>query len=627
MAHGPFADVLTESRHLGHGVDLSFEHIDFVLTAPSGPPHELWLGQFLIALVAADTHGPGEALVLSSDRLVVLRAQTVLALTGHPGGEVSPWTSQSPRQALLRCEVVGCFEPPDAPGQRPCFSSTFAVGHAAARHHLFLPGRQISELLCNATVASHWQIEFGYLRSREDRAYLHDPLPVRISMQDIQGKRTAMFGKTRLGKSNVVKLIAQGILDVTADAPKIGQLIFDVNGEYANSNPQDGDTALAHVYASRCHAYFLTDLSGNPNARLLRFNFFERAHDALEVLYELLPEDVRQAPELRNLFTCRIPRVQRLETDNDIETRRRLRKVFLFWSVLASAGFEASSDALRAFLAPLALNNPFNPGFTQGLRAAAYQEVLNKPPPSVPFSFESMAVEMRVVARFANAFRNDPSLNPHGQYVFDTDEDVLNALLSVQSHALDKLRPCLMFHSPLASNFTQDILNGLNEGKTVIINLGSANENILRYFAKSICTSIFHEQERKFISNTMGDHYIQVYFEEAHNIFPAQGAPSVNVYSRFAKEGAKFHIGIVYCTQSPTSVSQDLLSQTENFFIGHLSCRSEAEYLADVQQAFSSCVPSILRNRTPGYIQMLTFSHRYVVPVMVHRYTGHSRVC
>ena len=40
-------------------------------------------------------------------------------------------------------------------------------------------------------------------------------IPVDISMRDFMGSRTAMFGKTQLGKSNVVKLIAKGMLEAT----------------------------------------------------------------------------------------------------------------------------------------------------------------------------------------------------------------------------------------------------------------------------------------------------------------------------------------------------------------------------------------------------------------------------
>ena len=46
------------------------------------------------------------------------------------------------------------------------------------------------------------------------------------------GARTAMFGKTRLGKSNVVKLIVQSLIESTVKTQNVGQLIFDINGEY-----------------------------------------------------------------------------------------------------------------------------------------------------------------------------------------------------------------------------------------------------------------------------------------------------------------------------------------------------------------------------------------------------------
>jgi hypothetical protein len=273
------------------------------------------------------------------------------------------------------------------------------------------------------------------------------------------------------------------------------------------------------------------------------------------------------------------------------------------------------------------LNNPFNPGFPQAIRTAAFMEVMNKPAPSVPFDFPSMALEMRTVARFAHVFRNDPCLNPHGQYVFDSDEQIMIGIITGNGHALDLLRPCVYYHDPRASNFTTDILQALSDCKTVIVDLSSAPQKILRYFATNICTSIFHEQERKFVSNSTNDRYVQIYFEEAHNVFPPASAETQSIYSRFAKEGAKFNIGIVYSTQSPSTVNKDLLAQTENFFIGHLSSATDTTYLSDVQRAFAGCELPIMQNRTPGFLQILTFSHRYVMPVQAHRYSGKSRVC
>jgi uncharacterized protein DUF87 len=98
-------------------------------------------------------------------------------------------------------------------------------------------------------------------------------IPVRISMEDFKGCRTAMFGKTRLGKSNVVKLIAQGMLDATATDNSVGQLIFDINGEYANDNPQDNNKSIRSAYESRCEVYALTKRKNTPS-KPLRLNFY-----------------------------------------------------------------------------------------------------------------------------------------------------------------------------------------------------------------------------------------------------------------------------------------------------------------------------------------------------------------
>ena len=48
------------------------------------------------------------------------------------------------------------------------------------------------------------------------------------------------------------------------------------------------------------------------------------------------------------------------------------------------------------------------------------------------------------------------------------------------------------------------------------------------------------------MNNALGGKFTQLYFEEAHNLFPIDDKDLTGVYARFAKEGAKLHIGIVY---------------------------------------------------------------------------------
>jgi hypothetical protein len=171
-----------------------------------------------------------------------------------------------------------------------------------------------------------------------------------------------------------------------------------------------------------------------------------------------------------------------------------------------------------------------------------------------------------------------------------------------------------------------EILYKLAQGETVILDLGSANEQVIRYFSRSLSEAVFREQESKFVANTLNNNFIQIYFEEAHMIFPPNAGNTIDVYSRFAKEGAKFNIGIVYSTQSPSTVNRDLLSQTENFFIGHLSSSIDTDQLAKIQQAFHNVGQIIMRQRTRGLLHVLTHSHRYVIPVQANRYNGVSRL-
>ena len=524
----------------------------------------------------------------------------------------------------LTYEILGLYyDDPTAPS-----GVRFAgdMGTLSSTHHyaVFSPSIEIFNWILNGGSTNAQLINFGVLRESETNHYLHQPHPVYLSMLDIRGKRSAMFGKTRLGKSNVVKLLVQGMLDVTAKDQSVGQLIFDVNGEYANDNVQDGGS-LASSYADRCLVYFLSKRNLNGYGKLLRFNLYERTELALEVIQQLLPTEISNSEYVRNLLSCRLPALERDPCMNDERAARLLRRVHLFWTILDDAGFEYNEQRLVKLLEDLGFKTLFNPCFHHSLRLAAYQAIEGRIAPSTPKTFREMCVEMTVVAKFSIQFSNDPSLIRAEGYLFDLEESIMARFLAPNStDGPYVLRPCLPFHSPNSDNFIDEILLALDNGKTVIVDLGSANEKIIRYFAKTLSVAVFQAQEVKFVSNSLDHHYVQIYFEEAHMIFPPNSGNVIDVYSRFAKEGAKFNIGIVYSTQSPSTVNHDLLAQTENFFIGHLSSDREVATLASVQYAFKGREDEIMRSRSPGYMRMLSYSNRYVIPIQANLYTGKS---
>jgi len=164
----------------------------------------------------------------------------------------------------------------------------------------------------------------------------------------------------------------------------------------------------------------------------------------------------------------------------------------------------------------------------------------------------------------------------------------------------------------------------LDAGLTVILDLGNATDEIRRYFSDLLSRAVFGHQETKFVNSSLGNHFLQLYFEEAHNLFPTNDKDLTGVYARFAKEGAKFHVGMVYSTQSPSTINKELLAQTENFFVAHLSSQDEASALSRVQIAFAGVEEDILRAKTPGYIRMLTMSHRFVVPMQAKKFEANA---
>src|SRR3989337_4607001 len=121
----------------------------------------------------------------------------------------------------------------------------------------------------------------------------------------------------------------------------------------------------------------------------------------------------------------------------------------------------------------------------------------------------------------------------------------------------------------------------------------------MQYFSRELSTAVFRHQTDKFTNNRLGNHFIQIYFEEAHNLFKDNDdSEGTRIYRRFAKEGAKYHIGMVYSTQSPTTILSDLLAQTENFFVAHLASQDDVNRLATVNVVYEGLKDDILHAKT-----------------------------
>jgi hypothetical protein len=424
-----------------------------------------------------------------------------------------------------------------------------------------------------------------------------------------------MFDKTRLGKSNVVKLIVQCILETTAKVNNVGQLIFDINGEYANDNPQDGSISLASAYRDRCVVYALTK-KPKTESRPLKLDFYENPDASLAVLASLMQEAGKTESNYVKAFLSvslpSIASVQEMKRGEDIRARRR---VLAYWAILHRAGFRAEVKKLRRLIGDI------DPGFSHKLRESVYGANIPeiKDMDDVALEFERLAEADR-----QEKLMSSSSSKANPKPLFDSDDDALLGFLKPKFTAgsgPSMIKPYMQYHDPEAGNFVTEIIQLLDKGRTVILDLGNAPPELMEYFSVHLSTAVFHRQVEKFSSNDLGNHFLQLYFEEAHNLFAANDDDDkTKIYRRLAKEGAKYQIGMVYSTQSVTSVSKDLLGQTENFFIAHLASQDEVNALARTNIAYDSMKDDIMVTKTPGYIRMLTRSHRFVVPMQAVRF-------
>ena len=549
--------------------------------------------------------------------------QTYFELQKKSMPELDIFTQGELQWGALKTQVLGMFYPHPEKEDTVEFSGDMNNYVSAHKYQVFAPDDVLLDLVNNATVPMENRFQLGKLRLTECRL----PLPTRprpevdifLSTTDFMGTRTAMFGKTRLGKSNVVKLIAQSIFETTAESKNVGQLIFDINGEYANDNPQDDNLSIRSAYPDRCVVYALTKKESTPS-KPLKIDFYQHPDNGHRILGTLLREAGRSSIYIDRFLSVDVPSFSQLKEIEPGDKLRAERKILLYWAILNKAGFTANESQLSKKLS-------FNPN----LNAATMKKVFGDDDSQwpTPSSLDELRQFFEVVVD-ADRSSKLPS-STKGKTLFDADDEALfnffkpTSSISAGPGILQKER---RYHDPKAGNFVDEILNELDEGMAVILDLGNANEEVLQYFSRELSTAVFGHQTTKFVNNRLltadgkHKHYIQLYFEEAHNLFGNNDtSDDTKIYRRFAKEGAKYHIGMVYSTQSPSTVNSDLLAQTENFFIAHLASQDDVNRLAKINVAYDSMKGDILQAKTPGYIRMLTRSHRFVVSMQALRFS------
>lgn len=550
----------------------------------------------------------------------------------------------------LECRVLGTFYQDDR--GNPVFGADLENFFSAHNYSVYKPSGNILETIVNfregSTITGQAaDVKIGTVRYSSSRRYQEKEekkVSFFVSPSDFLGKRTALFGMTRTGKSNTVKKIIQATVDISDTAslsssllggandlfdnnasdpfteegkPKfpVGQIIFDINGEYANANLQDEGTAIFEMYKDRVTRFSILN---KPGFRVMKTNFYEDVETGFELLRSLLAED--DSRFVQNFLAIDLAIPEEKQDDRSFMTRYN-RRIAAYKCCLYAAGFSLSKSTIMF----------------QGI--AALNE-LSGIDPNKDISFD------QAISWFTHvwdAIGNGVKLD-NGKEFFDeykkthdgkewADED-LKALLvmltrkrspgrGVDCSGFRVLKPALNLHTnSIDEPYAETILNLLRQGKIVIADLSQGDPTIIQLYSEKICQRIFDDSMNRFIQSR-SNNFIQMYFEEAHNLFPKKEDKDLSqIYNRLAKEGAKLHIGLIYATQEVSSISSNILKNTQNWFVAHLNNEDELKEIEKYYdyEDFSQSLARFSASTDKGFIRVKTYSNSFTVPVQVDRF-------
>jgi len=606
--------LLKDASEIGGIFDISYSKCRFTtndhqVQAVGGLPRTSFL---LAAAIDADGNFlTGEVLLLrvngrselpDEQELTQLRENIARDVTGSGGtltSNVDKHTKNEMQRTAFEAELVGTFYDDDGDLQFGNDATSISV---TADIHVFKPTEDALSTIASYPVddTNDGGVRVGRVRyTSSEPASAAIEAPVQVDVDDFVGAKTGLFGMTRTGKSNAMKILATATAEYSTQTGRsIGQLLFDPSGEYANANQQD-ERALGELDSSQVRIYSWDD--SKPDREGLHLNFFEG--DLIRPVWGIIRGNLtRDAIYLDNFKNADVIGPESPSEDRSAHARAGWRRSGLY-ACLTKAGFDAPSGVLS------------NPKIKRDVTQFVADEMSN----SLDIDSDgNPRLTADTIVPFWETVANNPGeIDDLKDGMIDNGLDaVLEMLLGQGCAGYKLLTPLKKYHSAtISSDFAEQIYADLKAGKMVIVDVSTGPQETIQYVSERILRHLLGKNITRFRRGHECPE-IQVYLEEAHRFFSRDYIDNNqdDPYVRLAREGAKFDIGLIYATQQVSSVDHQVLAETANWIVTHLNNTSETNTLAE-HYNFETFAPLIRSAQDVGFARMKTKSGRYIIPL------------
>lgn len=498
---------------------------------------------------------------------------------------------------------------------------------------------------------SQINFEIGHLKygsnpddTEEYRIGTDKQVGIIYNVANLLRKRTGIFGKSGSGKSNAVKTV---IGMIAKEKPNSGILILDTNGEYSMDNDQnDGFMNIFHeagqknkvvLFSNKTFSESTYKKYGQDSISPLKFDVFKNIKPAFEIVEANLDTGEKEPLYLTPWFAAISNEDDPSKVFSDSRNPGLIYGVY--YKCLLNVGMKPVDEIHLGY--DLTVSKEYLNYLATLFKRAELAENKDK-----FFDFSDLeeadkASILRSKSILHNKFdgkyicRNILSMADYAQWYVDSqmeDSSSIKPFAELLSNSR-RLYELAKFHIKddsykKGTSLGDAVFDALKSNKIVILDLPSLKSmKIARSLSNHICSSLLAKASFMFGEETQRTLFNRfeaiVVIEEAQNYLGKEELSSGNsIYERLAKEGRKFHLGLIYVTQQPSAIDMSITSQTENIIALHLSNDADCFILNKIKDKFDLLTCKFLKEEAAiGLAYILSEPYQpFVLPCQIKRF-------